>query len=877
MSNVLTLNPSRALTVNITAAAGATATFYHSGTTTLATVYADVGTSIAHPNPLSADASGVFAQVFAPKGVNIKAVIRTAAGATLYTLDPVAATDAMAVQISNGEIVLDSITAISENDSLTYSAGAFQVSAGNVIRSALEGVSYEVAASGATGQHVLTGGGVKLSPLPRHDGFVTAQQCGISTAGDQTAAVQAWMQWAADNGHGFDLGGETFTVSEIAVTGDIEVINGKLISNKIAPDVASFQADVAFEFGGTEGAEIAVSTDFEVGADRLVLASVTGIEVGDLLHLNSTRLIDTDHRGAWTEGQVVRINRISGNTVYLDAPLCYSGRASTVVTGTISGISGDRYTLTVNNVLAGNGRDRTAKITITSGTSSGETRYCIAASATTLRHSGSIAGEWDRLPWPAGVQIGDSYEHAWRSTVTIIKPAKVIFRDVEITRAATFTATAGDFSFRGLRIQYADEPLVERCKVQNFSMTNIHLSKCYRPTVRDCDVSGANLAHDGYNGTGYGVSFEVCSQPRIYNSHGQACRRVVDVSGSSGYSEHGLIDGVVAYGGGRTYEGLDFWPTGTQQQSVAGSHGSGRFTEYRNCVGIDTYLGVNLRGRTETVSNYAHWGYGKYAININHGCGHVIDGVSYSDKFTEEARQAAFRQTISTSAAKRLEAVAYIDWADTFAGNVTTTIRNVRASAVSQCGLVINGAGAAIKNLVMSDWHLTASNESGSYSDFTMIVASVSATLDECHFSDINMTLASGSTFSGVMALFGIPGQFDIASNGKIKIDGCWHARIEPNAVIRFPCRQNTAMVDLVNARTGLTRPRCAGLILQDMSATTLNVSADKTLLDVLATYPADGTGVTAGSFGINLNAAAGFVTVASNAATAQTFRIRVE
>ena len=746
------------------------------------------------------------------------------------------------------------------------------LSVGDRVLTRTEVYSYEVVADEP---RLLTAGGIGLRPLPR-DGAITAIQCGIPTTGDQTALLQQWGQWACDQGYAFDLDGQSFTFSKLDFSGDLEFRNGTLLNNKTVPDgVGNFQTDFAFRVSGTEGAEIAVAADFEVGQDRLTLASTAGIQVGDLLHLNSTRLIDTDHRGAWQEGQMVKVTGIAGNVVNLDAPLCYSGRFAKAVTGTISSVSADRYTLNVPSVLAGNARDRNAKITITSGTAAGEFRYAIATSNSTLRHSGSKPGEWDRGPWPAGVQAGDTYEHAWRSTVTVIKPARVVLRNITMLRDPVYDAVSGDTSFRGLRIQLADAPLVEGCTINNFAMTNIHLSKCYRPLVRDCDVSGANLSHDLSNGTGYGVSIEVCSEAWVVETRGRNCRRVVDYSGAGGYSENGVCDGVTAYGGGRTYTGAEYWPAGDQRQSVVGSHGSGRFTEYRNCTGMDCYLGVNLRGRSETVSNYRHFGYGVYAVNINFGCGHVIDGVSYEDRFTEERRAADFRQVISISAAKRLEAVAFIDFTDPFSGNVITTIRNVRAKAVSRSGLVINGTGAAISNLVLENWHMTASSEGTAWTDFALIAASGSATLNDCVFSNVNFALASGGAFSGTAAVLGIPLPIEVALGGKIKVDDTWVARVEPNRVIRFPCRQFTATVDIRNVRRGTDRPRCNGLMIQDGNATALNTTPDASLIDILAGYPSTGTSTTSGNFGINLDQGQGFLSVASNIATEQTFLCR--
>jgi hypothetical protein len=72
-------------------------------------------------------------------------------------------------------------------------------------------------------------------------------------------------------------------------------------------------------------------------------------------------------------------------------------------------------------------------------------------------------------------------------------------------------------------------------------------------------------------------------------------------------------------------------------------------------------------------------------------------------------------------------------------------------------------------------------------------------------------------------------------------------------------------------------RPRTQGVILQTGSATTLNLTADKTLVDVLATYPTGIAGVTAGNFGINLDITNGFVSVVNNVGTTQTFKLSVE
>lgn len=769
----------------------------------------------------------------------------------------------------------DALAAAMSEQSLSALLASTQVySLGSKLVTRADGFAYEVVSGTPS---VLTAGGVRLRPLPR-DGAISALQCAIPTTGDQTALLKTWMQFAADQGYIFDLSWRAFTFSEMDVPGDVDLRNGVLMSNKAAPTgLGNFQTDYALRLGGTEGAEIAVTADFETGDESVTLASVAGIEIGDLLHLQSTRLIDTDHRGAWQEGQVVKVRAINGTRVYFDTTLVYSGRANASASGTITAISADRYTLTVSNMLAGNGRDKTVKVTITSGAAAGESRMIIAAGATTLRHSGSQPGEWERSPWPAGVQVGDTITHSWVTTATVIKPAKIKLTNVTILRDKVFTANSGDTSFRGLRIRNADAPLIRDCTVNNFAMTNIHLSKCHRPVVENCDVSGANLSYSGSNGTGYGVSIETCSEATVRNTSGQMCRRVVDYSGSSGYSENGLCENVVARGGGVTYAGQRFWPAGPALQNAVGSHGSGRFTRYINCVGINVYRGINLRGREEIVRGYTHIGYGVSAIGINYGSGHVIDGVSCIDTFSEDLRGPDFRQERATPAGRRLEYVVFMDFADPFAGNITTTIRNVRANSVSRCAMFLNGSGAVIQNLVLENWHVSASDEGTSgVTDFAWFIASVIATFDDCVFNDCYFNLPSGVNYSGYEALFGVGAQYEVVVGGRIKIDDLWFSRVAAGGLTRFPCRQQTATITIQNVRTGAARPRCNGLMIEDGGSAPMNAAPDRTNMDVLATFPSGTAGVASGNFGVNISQSEGFISVVNNTTTDQTFKMRV-
>lgn len=85
-----------------------------------------------------------------------------------------------------------SVSALLADTELTYSAGQpGVVVAGDVICTRSEGFSYQVAASGATNQHVTTAGGVKLYVLPPAD--VRAFGAAIDNTTDDTAEVQAMV------------------------------------------------------------------------------------------------------------------------------------------------------------------------------------------------------------------------------------------------------------------------------------------------------------------------------------------------------------------------------------------------------------------------------------------------------------------------------------------------------------------------------------------------------------------------------------------------------------------------------------------------------------------------------------------------------------
>lgn len=103
MSNLINFNIVRALDLDGMPVSGAQAFFFDSGTDQARTVYADIGATVPHPQPVIADANGIFPSAYAEGGTPVRVVMRDADGVMVsgYPLDPVMMTPAGDAQASS--------------------------------------------------------------------------------------------------------------------------------------------------------------------------------------------------------------------------------------------------------------------------------------------------------------------------------------------------------------------------------------------------------------------------------------------------------------------------------------------------------------------------------------------------------------------------------------------------------------------------------------------------------------------------------------------------------------------------------------------------------------------------------------------------------
>lgn len=720
-----------------------------------------------------------------------------------------------------------------------------------------------------------TGGG-KWNVRPRADGWYHPVDFGLTGVGDETAKLLRMAQRVSDRGGKIKWPDVEYEFSEMDLNGAHIWDGFKLRSNKTA--TVGGGADFAVSFGSTYIGETTLATNAKVGDNVITVADASPIQVGDVLHLQSTRLIPTDHRGLWHEGQMFKVMSITGNNVRLSDTLVYSARANDATTGTITAISPDRYTVTLSNMLADTDlRNIRRRLRITDGTAAGQERWIVSTAGDDATH----LNDWGREPWPAELQVGDAYSYEWLTEVNIYRPKKITLTNGSLCRDRVFDATGGDIPFGGIYARGYDFEM-RGCIVDGFPRENVKTQYSYAPRMKDCDLLYANMAYDGGKGNGYGWSVEACHRPKAINVRGHANRRTVDFSGAGGYTTFGLCLNVTNVGGGRAYTGDPFWPAGDVLQNVAGSHGSGYQSRYINCEGHDVAGGINLRGQREVVRGYDGYGSAIYLAQMfGGGFGAEFIDLSYHDEFNSQVGSDYNPEKILT---KRLTQAVNIKVQGDYVWSVPCVVRGVRASTLTRAVVNVEMAGTSeIANLHISGTNVICDPSDSGQTDFRVLFPSADVSLYDCTLE--NNYFQEVGNYSGSAALISIGdigssgASCDIKSGERCKIDGSWYVNVPPNSLARLPLgmAKPTAQVNLHDVRDGTTRPFCYGVLMQDMSATDVNAGSVKQNVELLAVYPMSATDATAGFLGMNLNKVAGFLTLVNNTAFGKTCLVDVK
>lgn len=197
-------------------------------------------------------------------------------------------------------------------------------------------------------------------------------------------------------------------------------------------------------------------------------------------------------------------------------------------------------------------------------------------------------------------------------TIKFYTPVSVSIENMAIHCVLPFPAESTP-AVTGIRISYANEPLLMDIDVENAAAVGIGFTGCYRPVC----LRGHTHSSNDY-GTGYGVQLYGSSHAIIRDRTFWQCRRGVDVSGAQVVSRHTLIESCTNLGGGINSKGEIYgWNDGGllgAPQFGFGSHGPADNTIYRENRVAQMHTPFNIRGRNEIIEDNYIIGRTRYGV-----------------------------------------------------------------------------------------------------------------------------------------------------------------------------------------------------------------------------------------------------------------------
>lgn len=522
--------------------------------------------------------------------------------------------------------LLKSLTGFTSREDFVSSAHLDLIAEGTVI--AADGLLY-----------VKRNGSTAIADLPNFEPFEVAspRHWGIfpSETVDQTAVITSMLQWTDVSGRQLDWddGMYRFT-SYLSSTSAPKVkwrTKGRtvLYSTKTVPNGPGYEDDYFIRYRGTLQRSDVVTDDFYAGGSRITIGSTAGIVPGTLVQIQTSRTIECDSRGQGRHGFAIPVSRVISPTVIEFQRTLPTTCNITPLVGTV--VSFPSPTALVVIGLEGQWRSAVRyTIRFDSGAAAGLTARITDFDIDTQ----TLKCDSSNSKFPAEVAPGDTFTIVREASVSILHAMEFDVQGAfELRRPFHTNAVAGELGFRGLFIERADRPIVDGLTIRDFSETGLRVGGwCYAPTIQNIEVYNANRAYNAYDGTGYAVSVFQSSYGVFKNIIGYGCRRTLDFGGTQGVSYYNETENVQGYGGGESYvAGERFFPMGSVDNSVVGSHGGAVGTLYKNSFGQDVTGILNCRGDAESVRGIYGTGAIDHMINSFYGDGLDVDGVYYRD------------------------------------------------------------------------------------------------------------------------------------------------------------------------------------------------------------------------------------------------------
>lgn len=394
---------------------------------------------------------------------------------------------------------------------------------------------------------------------------------------DMTAAIEAAIEYAADNGQTLHLKGNyAFTNLNPAVTGDLVSIQGA-VGSKFT-QLSTRDPDVPiFDMSGIQvAANRTVITAAYAGEKSVELNDASNFTAGRIVQLQTNQLIEGDHRFLedYCVQQTLKVASVDLNThtVTFTTPLLWDISLGVIATGTAQGGASGQITLRSGETAV---RDdvRNRQIRIISGTGAGQTRYIHdydAGSETVSLGIDYYGGgtefdqdDWDVVPDATSVYeiFADCDAHCWDSYHPEIRGLHLIGYEEE------------GVNVQGMNIGFADRPVMEFCHIEGCSNNGLYSLNTFKPIIRFNRFDRANYAYEVEGnfgaGRGYGYLSSGDFGGMFYGNIMSGCRTGADVI--KGTYDLKRFNNQV-YGGGKTFDGEDFYPVGQITNSGLSSH-----------------------------------------------------------------------------------------------------------------------------------------------------------------------------------------------------------------------------------------------------------------------------------------------------------------
>lgn len=438
---------------------------------------------------------------------------------------------------------------------------------------------------------------------------------------DDTEAIQAAFDYAVSKPECTVV----FPAGTYACDGQVEVIgtgvldvraSGAEIYSRKTTYNTTQETEFALRFSGVEKTSSAVTYEGELNVDGMVIDNIwTGItiEEGDLIKFTSSQLIDTEPRtGGWRESFLARVSYIdSENKIHLSDPIpvhIYPRFYANVSVDSV--ISSTQIKLNVS-AFEDTSRDFMRAQLLKNGKS-----YWIL--------------EWDQVNRIAtlasettDLNEGDTLTFSHFTAARVFRPIKVSVHGLKLYRDLVTNATAGDHSFIGMSIAYANESSVIKCEVSNFPNQGLNLQYCYRPVVRGGRFSNANRIYNGNDGTGNGILVFGCSYAIIDQNLLKGNRSGCTTSGQDCRSVGCVFTNNVVMGMDKpNYVGEIITPTADIDNNASGmcygmgGHGDALRCVYKGNVIFDAAYGFKVRDEDSVYEGNAVYGVSRVGFAI---------------------------------------------------------------------------------------------------------------------------------------------------------------------------------------------------------------------------------------------------------------------